>query len=175
MENYFKAAPLSRQIKLLSTLGVFVICGAMGVLYNLVPQTSATGITNTTFIADIFIMLALVVWATTSMIRGYEIQPGKIVIVRLLSRKEIQITPDSAARVDPEIFNGSFKKFGNGGFFSISGLFRNSTIGDFNAYITDIKKSVVINAVNGTFVISPENPSEFVESFSKLGPLKPAL
>ncbi len=39
---------------------------------------------------------------------------------------------------------GSLRLFGNGGMFSITGLYRNRALGNYRAFVTDLKKTVVL-------------------------------
>ena len=56
----------------------------------------------------------------------------------------------------------SLRLFGNGGLFSITGWYRNGTLGIYKAFATDLNKTVVLRFATKTIVISPENPEQFV-------------
>jgi hypothetical protein len=160
MSEYFKAAPLSRQIKLLTVATFVILAGTTGILYTTFESRMIRHMGVMIFIVDGLVVCGLLAWAVVSMIRGYEISPGKLVIVRLAGRKEIPLGQDVSAQADQNSMKGSLRKFDNGGFFSITGLFYNSTLGNFHAYVTDTKKSLVIKSSAGTVVISPEKPEE---------------
>jgi hypothetical protein len=55
----------------------------------------------------------------------------------------------------------SIRTFGNGGLFSISGLFRNKTLGSYRAYATDPKRAVVLKYKKRTIVVTPDRPDVF--------------
>ena len=74
----------------------------------------------------------------------------------MISNQLISIEPD------PNAMKGSIRTFGNGGFFSFSGRFRNSQLGSYRAFATDPKRAVVIKTEKRTFVITPQDPDDFI-------------
>jgi hypothetical protein len=68
----------------------------------------------------------------------------------------------TSADVDPDALQGSLRLFGNGGFFSFTGWFRNKKLGVYRAYATDTKRVVVLRFSGKTVVITPHDPQRFV-------------
>ena len=62
---------------------------------------------------------------------------------------------------------GSLRLFGNGGIFSITGLFRNRALGNYRAFVTDLKRTVVLRFPERIIVVSPECPEKFVAEISR--------
>lgn len=72
-----------------------------------------------------------------------------------------------SARFEPEVLQGTIRLFGNGGLFSITGWFRNKSLGVFRAFLTDPNRTVVLRYSDRVVVISPEHPEQFVRTLSE--------
>jgi hypothetical protein len=59
----------------------------------------------------------------------------------------------------------SIRTFGNGGFFSFSGFYRNKLLGAYRAFVTDRHQTVVLRYGGRTVVVSPSSPEEFAHEF----------
>lgn len=103
------------------------------------------------------------------IIRGYRLTPDILYINRLLWQTRIDLAGLKSAEINPEATKGSIRLFGNGGLYSISGLFRNKSLGKYRAFITDPKNSVILKFESRTIVVSPENPALFCERLKALG------
>jgi len=72
-----------------------------------------------------------------------------------------------SATFTPDVMRRSLRLFGNGGMFSITGWYRNSALGTYRAFVTDLKNTVVLRfATQKTIVVSPENPEAFAAELS---------
>ena len=115
-----------------------------------------------------FMALFLVVTAIASaafMVRSYEIVGDRLVIQRLGWQTEIALNNLTSATYDPEAMEKSLRLFGNGGFFAFVGKFRNQKLGNYDAYATAPRLSVVLKIGDQkTIVITPEKPEQFVEN-----------
>jgi len=65
------------------------------------------------------------------------------------------------ALVEPNAMRGSIRTFGNGGFFSFSGLYRNTLLGPYRPFVTDFRHTVILRYHDRTIVVSPPEPEEF--------------
>ncbi|MFN2136806.1 MAG: PH domain-containing protein [Candidatus Promineifilaceae bacterium] len=64
--------------------------------------------------------------------------------------------------VRPGAITGSTRTMGIGGFFGYIGRFRNQVLGDYQAYVTDGSRAVVLRFLDDTLVLSPNDPAAFV-------------
>jgi hypothetical protein len=105
--------------------------------------------------------------AALFIVRSYEIEPNVLVIRRLLWTTRLSLSGLQSAAVVPDAMRGSLRLCGNGGMFSITGLYRNRALGNYRAFVTDLKRTVVLRFAKKTIVISPENPERFVSEISR--------
>ena len=63
---------------------------------------------------------------------------------------------------DAEAFKGAVRLFGNGGFFSFTGLFWNRKLGFYRAFATDPARAVVLKFAQRTLVITPDDTLHFI-------------
>lgn len=105
---------------------------------------------------------AIVMGAALFVVRGYRVTPDAIVVRRLLWANRLPLTDLQSARHEPDAMRRSIRLFGNGGLFSFTGLFRNSALGNYRAFVTDPRLAVVLRYERRTVVISPGAPEEFV-------------
>ena len=97
-------------------------------------------------------------------IRGYSLSRKELRIRRLFWETMIPLKDLQRAWADPAVMNRSFRTMGNGGLFAFSGWFRNKKLGKFRAFVTDPKRSVVLEfRANETIVVSPDDPDEFLK------------
>ena len=71
-----------------------------------------------------------------------------------------------SAGVAPQPMRGGLRLFGNGGLFSIPGLYRNRAPGGCRALVMNLKDTVVLRFEKRTVIIPPENPEWFVAEIS---------
>jgi hypothetical protein len=66
--------------------------------------------------------------------------------------------------------------WGNGGLFAATGIFWNQAYGVFRAYLTSARYQdyVLVATRTQKILISPENPAEFVKTWSSTAPATPA-
>jgi len=96
------------------------------------------------------------------IIRGYELTKDAVYVKCLLWRTTIHLSGLRSIEIDPEAMKKSLRLFGNGGLFSIRGLFSNRSLGRYRAYATDPAKSVVMRFANRVVVVTPHDPQKFV-------------
>ena len=95
---------------------------------------------------------------------GYNLQPQELRIIRLGWSKDIPYNEIVDIEYSPDAMMGSLRKFGIGGFFSYYGMFKNRVLGDYKAYATHRKNTVVITIKSGKkIVVTPSDPERFVE------------
>ncbi len=95
-------------------------------------------------------------------VRGYRLEPGRLLVQRLLWSTPIDLAGLREARHDPEAMKRSLRLFGNGGMFAIAGLFSNQKLGRYRAFATDPKNSVVLDFGERRVVVTPGRPEVLV-------------
>lgn len=95
-------------------------------------------------------------------VRGYELVPGELRIRRLWWHTTWPLNGAVKATVRPDVMARSWRIWGNGGVFAVSGHFSNATLGRYRAFVTDFTRTVVIDTPRGIVVVSPDQPDDFV-------------
>jgi len=115
----------------------------------------------------VLLPLLLLPGAALFIIRSYEIEPNVLAIRRLLWTTRLPLSGLQSVVVVPDAMRGSLRLFGNGGMFSITGWYRSRALGNYRAFVTDLKRTVVLRFAKKTIVVSPENPEQFVSEISR--------
>jgi hypothetical protein len=105
--------------------------------------------------------LLLLVVSAVFMVRGYVLTDDSLIIKRPGWEHRLDLSRLTSATVDPNAFQGSMLLFGNGGFFSFIGWYRNKKLGVYRAYATDARKAVVLRFADKTVVVTPDDPQKF--------------
>ncbi|MEM7148019.1 MAG: PH domain-containing protein [Verrucomicrobiota bacterium] len=111
--------------------------------------------------------LFILVGSLLFTIRGYRLDPQTktLHIKRLLWSTKISLEDLESATPDPNAMKGSIRLFGNGGLYSFTGLFRNDKLGNYRAFVTNPKHSVVLKfASRKPILVSPADPEAFSDS-----------
>lgn len=111
--------------------------------------------------------LTILAGTTPFMVRGYTLEGQTLLVHRLFWSTRVELAGFQSAVADPDAMRGSIRLFGNGGLFAISGLFRNKKLGIYRAFVTDPKRCVVLRVADGTLVVSPDRPGDFVQAVSR--------
>ncbi|HEX5131414.1 MAG TPA: PH domain-containing protein [Candidatus Krumholzibacteria bacterium] len=151
-------APWSRLLKGVTLFASVMCVGAALIVWN--TTTHAGGDPSKWWTA--LLPIAVVVGSALFMIRGYTVERDTIVIHRPLRSVSLPRTGVQSATHDPSLVAGSIRVFGNGGFFSFSGWFRNKRLGMYKAYITDPARTVVLQYGDRAVVVSPSDPDRFI-------------
>jgi hypothetical protein len=117
--------------------------------------------TSSLIVEGIFALLFLAAYAWSPT--GYEIVGGDVVIKRLIGNVRIPISGIRDVRLATrDDLSGSMRLFGSGGLFGYYGLFRNSTLGTSNWYVTDRSHAVMLAGDSGTAIVSPDDQAGFI-------------
>ena len=107
----------------------------------------------------------IILGAALFTVRGYTIERDSILVHRLLWATRVSRIGLKSAVHDPSLLSGGIRLFGNGGFYSFSGLFRNKHLGTYRAFITDPARAVILRyADDKVIVMSPSDPERFVSA-----------
>jgi Bacterial PH domain len=106
--------------------------------------------------------LAVMAFSALFMIRGYVVTADEILIERPLWSTHFARNQLQSAVVDPAVLRGSIRLFGNGGFFSFTGVFQSRKLGRYRAFVTDPARCVILRFSNRVVVVSPADPEAFI-------------
>ena len=109
-------------------------------------------------------MLTILVTIVLHVVRGYEVGGGELRIKRLLWDTPWPLDERASATVRPNAMRGSWRTWGNGGIYAITGRFSGSGLGRYHAFVTDPARTVVITTSRGVVVVSPDRPADFVDA-----------
>ncbi len=166
----FEAAAWPVSLKLVSTVAAVVLLGATGVLYRAVPRGArvpfAAGFGAFVFAVPLGILLV----ALCFLVRGYELDGTGLYVERLLWRTRVDLGGLTRAWHDPSAMRRSVRLFGNGGLFSITGIFQNAALGRYRAFVTDPKRAVVLRYESRVVVVSPADPDALLGHLTLVAP-----
>jgi len=111
--------------------------------------------------------LAIIFICALFTVRGYSITNDAFLIDRLFWTTRIPLTELQSVKFDPAATHRSIRTFGNGGFFSFTGYFRNKELGSYRAFMTDRRRAVVLRFSSSVIVISPDRPEDYVNTISQ--------
>jgi hypothetical protein len=106
-------------------------------------------------------------------VRGYSITNDTLLIDRLFWKTRVSLRELRSVKFDPTATHRSIRTFGNGGFFSFTGYFRNKDLGSYRAFMTDRRRAVVLRFPSSVIVISPDQPEDFVNTISQYARVEP--
>ena len=161
-------APWGTSVKLLTALSLTILTFVLYMLTELSPVQGGLGMLMTAF------PIALVVGCAAFMVRGYELAGSMLLIRRLWWATPLDLSGLRAIEHNPKAMRWSLRLWGNGGFFSISGFFRNRTLGRYRAFVMDPRRAVVLTFADRVVVVSPDQPERFVSSVREMRGLHPA-
>ncbi len=107
-------------------------------------------------------LLLMVVGCAIFSIFGYSVTPDAILVHRPFWKTTVSLDGLKSVESFPHVMRKSWRTFGNGGFFSITGFFKNETLGSYRAFVTDLRRTVVLRYDAKVVVLSPADPEAFV-------------
>jgi hypothetical protein len=156
--NHFKA-PWGKTLCWMSAFSVVVIFAVTIALFSTIKSEADRW--------SVLVLLLMLPVAALFAIRNYAIEVNELTIQRLLWTTRLPLAGLQSAELLPGAMRGSLRLFGNGGMFSITGLYRNRALGNYRAFVTDPTKTVVLRFPKRTVVVSPANPEQFVAEISQ--------
>ena len=154
------SAPWGRMLKGISTCVILIFVG--------IAFAGRAG----TFLF-VFFPLILVA-ALPFMVRGYVVTSKELIIKRSGWSTRFSLAELRSVEINPEAMKGTIRLCGNGGLFSFTGLYRNKELGNFRAFVNDLNRMVVLHFEKRVLVISPDDPSAFLEALHHVNPLSSA-
>ena len=159
--NRFKAR-WGKSLWIMSTLGT-VIC--LGVSFLLLRTNLPFRVNTLHFWLGILSLIPIVV-AALFTVRGYSVSGNAVLVQRLFWSTSLSLAGLQSVEFRPDVVRGSIRTFGNGGFFSFTGYYRNKDLGSYRAFVTDPKRVVALRFPKGAVILSPDTPEEFVRVLS---------
>ncbi len=148
--------------KLLTVMSIFATVVCVGVAVAVMIGSLSEPESATTMRLAALLPVAIIAFAALTRVRGYAITGDEIIVQRPLGSRHFERARLQSAAVDPAALHRSIRLFGNGGFFSFSGVFGSPKLGRYRAYVTDPSRAVVLRFADRVVVISPSDPAAFV-------------
>lgn len=108
------------------------------------------------------ILAGMLIGAPLFGILGYEVEPGRLSVVRPGWRTRIRLAGLRGIDDGEGVMNSSLRLAGNGGFWSFTGLFWSRRLGRFRAYVNDPRRAIALRFEGRCLVVSPDRGPEFV-------------
>ena len=166
----FDAARWPTALKVVSTIATVVLLGVTGVLYRTIPRGTRVPFAETFGTLVVLVPPVILAVALLFLVRGYELDATGLYVERLLWRTRIPLDGLTRAWHDPAALRRSLRLFGNGGLYSITGIFQNATIGRYRAFVTDSKRAVVLRFATRTVALSPADPDALLAHLRTVAP-----
>lgn len=144
----------------------------LAVVVILIYKTEAVSEIARVLLLIFFVMMWVVALLLT--VRGYRLESGSLYIERLLWKTRIDLRHLRSALADPMAMSWSIRALGNGGFFSVSGLFYSKKLRWYRAWVTNVKDCVVLRLEDRTVVVSPHDPQKFIDNLPGAGSMSKA-
>ena len=148
----FQPAPLDLRAKLLTlfVVGLLLVIGRND-------------------LAVLLFLVSLILLATAILgIRSYRLTEEDLYSRHLGWSQHWSLRDLRDVKIRPGILTGSIRTMGIGGFFGYIGRFRSQLLGNYQAYVTDSSRAVVLRFKDDTLVISPDDPAAFVSKVYQL-------
>ncbi|MBZ0112291.1 MAG: PH domain-containing protein [Thermoanaerobaculia bacterium] len=153
------SAPWSTVVKVISALVTVLLIGIS------IAVSQNFGVT----IAAAVLPVVVLGGSALFTVRGFEIVGSEILVQRLLWQTRIDLGGVERIWASALAMEKSWRVFGNGGLYSISGLFRNRRLGSYRAFAVDPKNAVVLEWEDHRVVVTPGRPLDFVEALQRAG------
>jgi hypothetical protein len=160
----FASASWPNALKVSSLLESVILVGVGIIAVKTIPYGTRNPFFQTFGPLVAFMPLAIALFAILFIVSGYELEPSRLRIRRLLWSTQIPLFGLHRIYADSIIMKHSIRVFGNGGFFSFTGLYQSRALGRYRAFVTDPKCSVALFLPTGVVVVSPADAELFVRS-----------
>lgn len=163
LEPVAYGAPVGRRVRLVTILVAALlaamVAGNVGLWYWLRLPPAALWPMALAPLAGLVVVVPIFFH---QRVLGYGLEKAELIIRRHGRVHRFPFAGLREATFDPDATAWSFKVFGNDGIGAITGRFRNSRLGAYQAFVTDRARTVVLRWPDQCVVISPDRPEEFV-------------
>lgn len=166
----FAAAPWSLTVRVLSALATVMLAVMSWALYRQIPHGTRVPYAEAFGTALVAMPPLILLGALLFVVRGYRFDGTALLVERLAWDTRVELAGLERAWHDPAAMCRSLRLFGNGGLYAITGVFRNSTLGRYRAFVTDPRRAVALRSPSRVVVVSPADPQAFLEQVKMLFP-----
>jgi hypothetical protein len=162
----FEAAPLGTRVRIATLFSMVAPVVAVVVGYTLMLRERTPPPWPVWAGMPFLPFLIAAIWHF-SRVRGYRLVGNELRVERAWRTLRFpldhltEVTPDRAA------MRWALKLHGNSGLGVIAGRYRSKRLGSFRAYLTDPEHAVVLRWPDRCLVISPSQPTWFIEAVRK--------
>ena len=159
----FAPAPLGGRVRLLTWLsvGIFVVIEVVIVVLLLPERRPPPWPMWPVLLGAPAIVF--VIWYG-ALVRRYRLLGDEIVVERAWLTARLPLAGLTTVESDREALRGAWKIMGNDGLGAYAGRFRSRKLGKFRAYVSDPDCAVVLRWPDRCLVVSPAQPSEFIDA-----------
>lgn len=158
------SAPWSSTVSVLTLVVIALLLTTSAVSCYAMPDKAPL----TARLLAIVTPIAVLAFTLPFMVRGYVLTERELLIERLGWKNRIALGEIASTEIDPKAMRGSIRLCGCGGLFGFFGWFRNSKLGVYRAYCTDLKRCVVVKLTHRTIVVTPDDPAKFTAELDSL-------
>lgn len=166
----FRAAPWSKLLWIATIFSCAILLGVGYAAWRVIPRGTRVPYAELVGTIVAWVSPLVAVLATLFVVRSFALEGRDLLVERLIWWTRLPLDDLRRVSVDPTILRGSLRVVGNGGLFSITGLYWNRRIGRYRAFLTDPKKTVVLVTGSRTIALSPDDPLMFVDRIRALFP-----
>ncbi len=166
----FAAAPWPPVVRVVSAIATVVLIAMSWFLHRQIPHGTKAPFAETFGTAMVAVPLLILLGAALFVVRGYRFEGTTLLVERPAWSTRVELVGLERAWHDPAAMCRSLRLFGNGGLYSITGVFRSTSLGTYRAYATDPKSSVVLRTPAKVVVVTPADPAAFLEQVRMLFP-----
>jgi hypothetical protein len=166
----FDAAPWPTSLKATSVAATVLLAGTSLLLIRAIPRGTRVPFAEAFGRLMVFVPPLIALIALLYVVSGYEVGPKELRVRRLLWRTRVPLDRISRAWHDPDAMKRSLRVFGNGGLYSVTGVYQNRLLGRYRAFVTDPRRSVVLGLPDRIVVVSPADPGAFLEQLAAFHP-----
>lgn len=147
-------------LKIVTSICILVVLASS--VISMITRGMLSQLNPSLLAKTILIPCLFIIFVALFTVRGYVLTSDQLIIKRPLWENTVDLNDIVSAEFDPKAMSNSFRVFGNGGFFSMTGVFWNKKLGFYRIFGTDEKHSVVLKFPNKTIVVTPDKPQNFV-------------
>jgi hypothetical protein len=166
----FAIAPWATSVKLVSAVATVVLLGVALVPVRIVSFGARVLFGKDADTALAALPLCILAFGVLSGVRGYRFDGSTLVVERLLWESRVELAGLDRAWHDPAAMRRSVRLVGNGGLFSVTGIYRSGALGRYRAFVTDPARSVVLRCPARTVVVSPAEPDAMLAGVGRAFP-----
>jgi hypothetical protein len=154
-------APLSTGLKVSTAIVTVLVVGAStggAITLSLVTHSLSAWLGILVVVTGPLALLVTALFA----VHGYELKHDALYVQRPLWHTRISLRGLREATADAGAMGGAIKVCGCSGFLCYVGWFTNRRLGRFRACATDANRAVVLRFRDRTWVVTPDDPEQFI-------------